>query len=827
MSAPLPLRRHARRRTQRAPLRMLVTSTVLLDALFLVGALAAWPIYRSTAFVGAVATGLVVAHALTLAALRWRWSGWWLALAAFAAYAVLGLPVAAPSMLTGGLDQAARGAIAVLTAPVTGWKDLLTLDLPLGSYQATLAPVFFLWLAVPVAALSLAWRALRLWVLAPLLGLALTVFGVVFGAPTVSEPLRWGPLTLTGPREMLVGAAAVLTSLGYLVWRSLHDRRRALHAAEAATGVRVSGRTTSARAGRVAISAAMVAIAVTAGAVAAPLAVAGQSRDVLRERVDPRLEIQRQLSPLAEYRTFFGDDRFDRVLFTVATGADRVRLATLSSYDGRLARVIDPTAEGTDPADAFVRVPSSLTAPPGTRPESAEITIVDYDAVWMPTVGALTGVQFRGTGAAGLADGFFYNAVAQMGVQLSDPGLDAGVGYRQQAAVPESVPAVTSLTPARTTSQFAPGTIPESVAEWIAAQDAPAGGEGLALLIDRLRARGYLSHALAIDEASPPQWRAELGGSPFEPSRAGHSTDRIDTLFTALLQRQNEVGGDDDAALVAAVGDDEQFAVAAAMIADQLGFTTRIVLGARLTGDELPVCDNGCRGGDIAAWIEVQDASGMWVPIDVTPQHEDALAPDDLTTRDPEVPTEVHEEVAEQVLPGDTDPADGGERSDDPAESSTDWGPLWAALRVGGLSLLGLLVITGPFLLILLAKALRRRSRRSAADAVDRVTGGWDEYVDAAIDSGLAAPRTHTRREVAAAHAGGDGTSRATLLADWADRSVFDATPPTPRDSERFWEIVDDERMRLLAARGWWARLRARLSLRSLLRRGERAKGRG
>ena len=826
MSAALPLRRHARRRTQRAPVRMLVVSTVLLDALFIVGALAAWPIYRSSTFVVAVATGLIVAHALTWAATRWRWSAWWLALAAFGAYAVLGLPVAAPSMLTGGLDQVVRGAVAVLTAPVTGWKDLLTLDLPLGSYQATLAPVFFLWIAVPVAALSLAWRARRLWVAAPLLGLALTAFGVVFGASTVSDPVQWGPVVLTGPREMFVGAAAVLTALGYLVWRSLHDRRRALQAAEAATGVRISGRTTSARAGRVVISTAMVAIAVTAGAIAAPLAVAGQSRDVLRDRVDPRLEIQTHLSPLAEYRTFFTDDRFDRVLFTVATGADRVRLATLPFYDGRLARVIDPEAEGTEPSDAFVRVPSSLNAPAGTRPETSEVTIVDYDAVWMPTVGSLTGVQFRGDRAASLADGFFYNAAAQMGVQLAEPGLGAGVGYRQLAAVPESVPPVTTLTPARSTSQFAPGTIPESLTEWIAAQDAPAGGEGLALLIDRLRARGYLSHALTIDEASPPQWRAELGASPFEPSRAGHSTDRIDALFTALLQRQNEVGGDDDAALVAAVGDDEQFSVAAAMIADQLGFATRIVLGARLRGDELPVCDNGCRGGDIAAWIEVQDASGTWVPIDVTPQHENALAPDELTTRDPEVPTEVHEEVAEQVLPGDADPADGGERSDDPTESSADWGQLWAAMRIGGLSLLALVVLTWPFLLILLAKALRRRGRRTAPDPVDRVTGGWDEYVDAAVDSGLAAPRAHTRRELAAAHAGDDATSRATLLADWADRSVFDATPPTTADSERFWEIVDDERARLLTERGFWPRVRARLSVRSLLPRG-RAKGRG
>lgn len=818
MSAAPPLRRRSRRRAERPSARLVIVSAVLLDLLFLVGAVATWPVYRTPAFVLAVGVALVIAHALAWLAMRGRWSGWWLALATFGAYVVFGLPIAAPSMLGSGLDQVVRGFVGVVTAPVTGWKDLLTLDLPVGDYQTTLAPAFLLWLAVPVAALSLAWRARRLWVLAPLLGLLLTVFGVLFGAPTLSAPVPWGPWQLPGPVEMAVGAAAVLLALGYVVWRSLDERRRALRAAEAATGVRTTGRSGSAVAGRVAISAGMVAIALVAGAVVAPLAVAGQPREVLRERIDPHLEIQDQLSPLAQYRSFFTDDRYDQLLFAIATDADRVRLATLSYYDGRLASVLDPAVAGADQSTAFVRVPSSLAAPGSTRPATADVTIIDYDDVWMPTVGALTGVQFRGGSSAALADGFFYSPSAQMGVQLADPGLTSGVGYRQNAAVPAQVPAVADLVPGRTTPQLPADAVPESVTDWIAAQEAPSGGEGLAVLIDRLRARGYLSHALSIDDQAPPLWRAALGGYTFEPSRAGHSTDRIDALFSALLDRQTEIGGDDDAQLVAAVGDDEQFSVAGAMIADQLGFAVRIVVGARLEGDELPACvDGGCRGGDIAAWIEVQDASGVWVPVDVTPQHENGMSPDELQSRDPEVPTQVEQEGAEQVLPGEADPADSGERDDDPAEQTADWGTLWATLRIGGIALSALLVLTGPFLLVLLVKALRRRSRRTAPEAVDRMTGGWDEYVDAAVDSGRPAPRTHTRQELAALYGAGDAASRATLLATWADRSVFDEGAPTPDDSERFWEIVEAERARLIAERGWWARLRARLSLRSLL----------
>lgn len=817
-----PMSRRSRRqsfRADRPSRRLLVVSAVLLDLLFVVGAVAAWPIYRAPAFILVVAIALASAHVIAWAGVRWRLSGWWLTLVTFGVYVVLGLPVVAPAMLTGGADQALRGLVGVITAPVTGWKDLLTLDLPVGTYQTTLAPVFLIWLAVPVAALSLAWRARRLWVLAPLLGLLLPIFGVLFGAATLSDPIDGGPLELPGPIEMGIGAAAVLLALAYVVWRTLDDRRRALRAAEAATGIRTTSRRGSAVAGRFAISGAMVIIAVVVGALVAPLAVAGQPRDVLRERIDPHLEIQAQLSPLAQYRSYFSDDRFDEVLFSVATDADRVRLATLSYYDGRLARVIDPAVGGADQSTAFVRVPSSLPAPAGTVPVAADVTIGVYDDVWMPTVGSVTGIQFRGATSSALADGFFYSSSAQTGVVLGDTPLAPGVGYRQDAAVQTSLPAVVDLVPGRTAPQLLPATVPESLTDWIRAQEAPSGGEGLAMLIDRLRARGYLSHALSVDAEDPPLWRAALGDYSFEPSRAGHSTDRIDALFTALLQRENDIGGDDDALLVAAVGDDEQFSVAAAMIADQLGFAVRIVLGARLTGDELPRCEDGaCRGGDVSAWIEVQDASGVWVPIDVTPQYENAMSPDDVEVRDPEVPTEVHQEGAEQVLPGDADPADRGERSDDPLPESVDWSGFWAAARIGAITLSGLLLVTGPFLLILLVKAVRRRSRRSAPDPVGRVTGGWDEYVDAAVDSGLPAPGTRTRQEVAGLHSAGDSGSRATVLATWADRSVFDAEPPTNADSDRFWEIVEAERSRLLAERGWWARLRVRLSLRSLMR---------
>ncbi len=823
MNATPSLRRRSRRRTSTVSVGFLIINAVVLDALFVVGAVAVWPIYRDSAFVVVVAAALVLAHLIAYAGLRWRWSGWWVALAAMGTYLVVGVPLASPASLT-RLDALLPALLGVVTAPITGWKDLLTLELPLGSYQTTLAPALLLFLGIPTAALSLAWRATQLWVLSAPLGLVLTAFGVLFGARSLSAPVIGG-VRVPGALEVFVGAAAILLALTFTVWRTVHRRRRALRSAEVASGVRTTGRTGSAVAGRVGIASGMIVLALTAGALIAPWAIAGQPRDVLRAGIDPRIELAGQLSPLSQYRQFFTDEQFDTVLFTVegAEGADRVRLATLSFFDGQVARAIDPAAGVADQTTAFVRVPASLPAPPDTTPSTAEVTVGAYEGIWVPTVGSLTSIVFEGGGGGDRADGFFYNAETRMGIALPEPGLVPGTVYRQRGAVEGEAPPLAELTPGRDTPQLPATIVPESVTDWIAAQEAPTGGEGLQVLIDRLRARGFLSHALAVDAEQPAQWTTALGDYAFEPSRAGHSTDRIDRLFTALLDRQNEIGGDDDAALVAGVGDDEQFAVAATMIADQLGFASRIVLGARLVdaGDAgaVPACVAGeCRGANMSAWIEVQDASGLWVPVDVTPQHEVGMRPDLEQRRDPQNPTEVRQEVAEPVLPAEANPADSGERDEDDTTTETDLSALWTALRIAGISLLGLVVLVGPFLLVVLLKALRRRTRRGSPDAVDRFTGGWDEYVDTAVDHGYPAPRTQTRSELAAGYASEAGGDRGALLAEWTDRSVFDVAEPTADDSARFWEIVDEERQRFAGEAGWWARLRARLSLRSFAR---------
>src|SRR5690606_13282632 len=136
-----------------------------------------------------------------------------------------------------------------------------------------------------------------------------------------------------------------------------------------------------------------------------------------------------------------------------------------------------------------------------------------------------------------------------------------------------------------------------------------------------------------------------------------------------------------DGGFVAAVGDDEQFSVAVALIAQELGFPARIVYGARLTGEPgLPVCADGvCRAGDLAAWVEVRSSAGDWIAVDVTPQHTQPPALQVTEQRDPRVATEVRPDVVEEVVP--PRPAQDDTSRADRGAPGLDLTWLWTALR--------------------------------------------------------------------------------------------------------------------------------------------------
>jgi hypothetical protein len=645
----------------------------------------------------------------------------------------------------------------------------------------------------------------------------MSLFGAAFGSHETGADVVLGPVRIPAPLHVLLGVAAVAVCLVWLVGRARITRIRALRAVrDQAATVRQGGESFGGVVRRQLLAAGLVIVALAAGTVAAPLASGLGGRQVLREGVDPLLVLARQPSPLAGYRGWFAGEAHDAELFRVsgAQGLDRLRIATLDDYDGESFRV----STGADGAEA-----ARSTRVPRTAADEATATITigsGYAGVWVPLADVdEVAPVFAGPRAEALADGYYADAALDAGVVVTDAsggGLQEGDSYRIPVRQPGS------------SSGFAAtiggdATLDEdaypALTAWVEQQDVGRSGADLLELVDRLRARGYLTHALrASPEAAA--WIAALQARSdyeFAASRAGHSTSRIEELFSALVEQQRRAGDDaPEPLLIAGLGDDEQFATAAALLARYLGFESRVVVGVRLgdTGFDTGVepCVEVCTGANVTAWAEARAASGDWVVLDATPQFAEApstVSPSEEPPRNPTVPRD----PAAEVLDPPAAESDDRSSSETAETAETSWlDTLLPIVVTVAVSVLALALLALPFLVFPVAKAARRRWRRTATSEVAMV-GAWQELLDHYVDYRQPLPRGFTRTETADAvrHPG------AVALAELVDRAVFAEHPPTAADGDAGWRLVDEERHRLAREAGFWGRLRAFFTPASLL----------
>jgi hypothetical protein len=781
----------------------------------------AWEIYRTPRLVLVAAVGAALGIGVVLLVRALRRPAWSITPLVALGYLLLVVPVAIPSALWSPVEVL-RGVRDGVVGIVLGWKQLLTLSLPLGDYQAVLVPFFVLVVVGTAVAAHLISREGAGTAGAAGVVVALTAFGILFGGSSTGAALALGDFRLPAPRELLLGVLLVLLSVLWLVGRARLLRAAALRSAQAqSTSVRQGAETFALRLRRQIAGILLVVVALVAGLALAPLAQSIAPRQALRDDVDPLLVVRQQPSPLAGYRSWFTDAGLESELFTVsgAEGVDRVRIATLDAYDGDQFRV----SAGPDGL-RYVRLPGGA---PGTGAE-VRITIgAGYRGIWLPVpAGIGTAPAFEGGRAAALADGFYLDAdsgsaidVAVAGDTTADAhGLLPGDGY-VVAAGAEPVAADfpgEQGTEARISADAYP-----KLAEWVELQAVPRTGAGVAELVDRLRARGYLSHSVTDADGSAA-WIADLASRAdyaFLSSRSGHSAARIESLFTDLTAQQLRAGeeaGED--ALVAAVGDDEQFAVAAALLARYLGFDSRVVVGVRLASDEsspgVPVCVTVCTGANVSAWTEVRSATGGWTALDATPQFE--VSPITITNGEklPENPTTPDQVASEPLDPPQAQRDDSESPNDTPAPVPAWWEALLPILVVAGTVGLTLLLLLLPVLVLAVAKVVRRRSRRDAPIPEVSMVGAWTELVAGYVDLGFDVPERASRTGIARAV----GRPRALVLAAEVDRAVFAEHPPERVASTASWRLVDEERRELAAAVPLNRRLLAAIAPTSLLR---------
>ncbi|QZY51124.1 DUF3488 domain-containing protein [Leucobacter tenebrionis] len=820
--------------------RSLLGTAAAAGALVL-GVWAAWPIYRTSWLWVVAVAALVLGTGIAWVRERFRLSPVAVAALALVVFALTVVPVAVPeAMPPRGALGPLRGLLDGLAAVALGWKQLLTLTLPVGVYRTVLVPAYVVFLLSALLVGILARRASRIasFAAAPLL--APVAFGTVFGASQVSAPLHLGVLEIAAPREigLWLGAAALAA-----VWVGLvsgEDRRAALRLGRAADGSSRGG----GRGARALVGAGIVVVALVAGGAFAPVLDTG-ARAVPRDRVDPEIVVRERPSPLAAYRGFKRDDALDAPLFTVeSSGAlpERLRLAVLDTYDGVDFHV------GDDAAARFTRFPSGGAI---SDPERVTVRIGSgYSDIWAPTAPLGSPPVFSGDRSAELADAFYVNR--ETGAAVAVPGGAGSAAGAAGAADPAvgSAAGSASGSAAGRTAGLAEGDVysaqmqtaadpgidslgdpgaplfdteaaPE-LGAWIERQQQPDSAAGLIELIDRLRQRGYLSHSMS-DADGERLWLERLGeryGTQFESSPGGHSLARIEALFEQLNAQQIAAGdGARPEQLVAGVGDDEQFAAAAVLIARALGYEARAVVGVRLSEgdgdrgeagvDGVPSCTRECTGEHLAAWIEARGDHGEWVPIDVTPQVEQRPERLEQGERLPEFPTEPEERDAREVDPpvGLGEQGESGD-SETPAPAASG---LWPVLRAVGLSLAALALLAAPLLFLPLAKRLRARRRRAEPVPELRAIGAWEEMLDRAVDFGAAVPAGATRSEIAEAL----DTAPARWAAAQVDRAVFSPHGIDAGTADQLWRAAEADRAERAAGTGMMTRLRAAYSLRS------------
>lgn len=738
-----------------------LSATALLSFVALAGF---WPTFAGPSFVPAAVGGVLLGLAIAAVCAWRRWGVLIIAGLTIAVYFVFGGALALPHTTLFGVVPTLETLQLLALGAVTSWKQLLTTVAPVSAGDGHLLVPFLLALVVTVTTASLALR-LRLvaWALLP--AGALLVLVIALGTPSPAFPIVQG----------------VLFAIGSMVWlalRQLWDQRLGAVAVSEVD----PARSRHMRMRRLLAGAAVVAVAGAGGVAASALTAPVEPRHVFRDVIIPPFDIRDYPSPLQAFRKNVRDLTDDE-LFTVQglpKGA-RIRTAVMDQFDGMVYNVTDG---GATSSSAFTPLRSEMATDAEGIPVTLRFSIQDYTGVWLPTAGILSDIEYTGDRAEELRRGTYVNTGT--GTAVAVPKVRDGDEYIVDAVFPgeytdEQLAELSFGTVTMPKQSNVPEELTTLAAETVAGAETAI--EQVRALERLLAEDGFFSHGLEGEVLS----------------RAGHTAERISTL----------VGGDQ------MVGDDEQYAAAMALLASQLDIPARVVLGYYPDEEDEGKAEFVATGDSVHAWVEVNFAGAGWVPFTPTPPEDQV--PNDLNTKPKVDPKpQVLQPPPPPQEPVDLPPTLPDDRKSED-ESFDLAGLIGLILAIGGISLAVIALLASPFIVIGAWKASRRRKRRNAERTSDRISGGWDELTDRAVDYGARLTPGGTRVEEAATVAASLATPQVTALAQRADVEVFGPTEPSQEEVEAFWEEVDSIVGGLGEDAGFWKRMKARLSVRSLL----------
>jgi hypothetical protein len=739
-----------------------VRDFLLLGAANLMALSAFGPVFGGWRYLLVGGVGVVLGSLTAIMAVRLRWPAWVAGIGTLAWFFLLG-PAAATGFasLAGAIPTPVALRDLVVDA-TRGWHDLLTTIEPVGSYGGLLTIPWLLGLLAGLTTLTIARRGGRSAAWAAIVPVVVLGLGVLEG---VEEP-AW-----------FLQGVAILVLL--VVWGSVRQRAERVGDAAGARGVRWLG------------AIGMLVVAALLGSLAA--AVLGGDRTVLRREVEPPRDDLVATSPLEEFRSY-RKVRSEEVMVKVtpSDGVERLRLATLDSFDGQSWRISPESRfqRGGDTADQDTTGPLRTT----------EIEIVGLDTRLIPIPdGSVASLEMSGTDddrSSELDDGLRFSPVT--GSFADTAPLQQGDMITVSWSPPTA--SVTTGLPARPPTDGLVATVGAPVPDAIARlagrpldQATPleqllSYQKLLTETEDLERYRGYFSDGTPVGETPEP-----------DDPLGGHSLARIDELLRVDEKKYR-------------IGNEEQFASAIAVAATQLGFPARVVMGF-----EVPDGQPSITGEDITAWVEVEVRDEGWIPVSDTRPPDGDPPPIETTQNPPPEPL-----ISAPPAPTTVPPSPRSPKSDQKPNTTScnelyllvvcvpSWVGTAAKVVVPPVAIVG-----GFTLLMSTLKRRRRFKRRTRGTADQQVAGGWMEVCDLAKDMGDVVPVRSTRRETAVV-IGRPGVGE---LARSSDQLVFGPGTPDAERVRAYWERVEVTRGSMLAEVSWWERWKVTVNPSSLWNR--------
>lgn len=715
------------------------------------------------AFVGLV-LGFVVGH--IQGTYRWPLIGT-VALGAVL-YLVLGGPLAVRDDVKWGFLPTGQTFKDLVSGPVTGWMDLLTLVPPVDARGNVLAIALFVSLVGTVLVYANARATRSRW---RLLVPPFALLAVIIALGTAQPAARWVQGLVLG--LLLVG------------WLAARD-----HLDPEIGQVRAGG-------GRPALSrvlagTALLAVAALAGLLLGPaLPGVGSSEDrqVVRTEVVPENDDTVLASPLSSFRDFTRTSPsgwYDRQLLQVegVPGRTPLRLATLDTWNGSTWGIAGRGSERSDAGRSFQQFGRRVGVLASGSPSEVTVSVPEggYSGPWVPTTGRVEGIEFAESSQERLEGEAWLNLSTN--TVLAPPTLEPGDEYTLRTDLPplgaqdlpEDLAVARGSMPIRGDDSF----VESRIGAWSGDVEDP--WESFVAVATTMREKGtYTDGAPAARSDATEQQRRSFTDEVLRYP-AGHSEGRLDSFLNSSPL----------------AGNDEQYAATMALVGNRLGIPTRVVIGAIATDD------GKVRGRDIRAWVEVKRADGTW--FQVLPQ---MFSPGPDGTKAPEsAPQEWEQEPVDIPEPPEPPPP--------PPEPVVDWSspstwPLWAQLLAVFVGLPLLLMLLTPVVI-----AVRRaiRLRRGGPDR--RIGRAWNDLMEEARVLGHRLPASGTRVEQAVALG---PVVDAVPAAMRADTLVFGERPPDAAAVTAWQRELRVVRRRMRRAAGPGSRLRALVDPRPLFSR--------